>query len=273
VHLLKVIFLAVLQGVTELFPVSSLGNAVVWPHLLRMNLDVESDSYLPLLVMLHVGTAIALFVYFRDDWFRLLGGVLHREDPERREERNLLTLLVLATIPAGLLGLIFEHRLKTLFEDYRYAASFLIVNGCMLALGEWLRRRKRLRGAGDLRVWQAVVIGTAQAGALFPGISRSGATFVGGLLAGLTHEEAARFGFLLATPIIGAAGVLEVPKLLREENRGDIPSALLGGVIAGVVAYASTWVLMRYFHRNDVNALLPFAIYSAALGVLTLIIG
>jgi undecaprenyl-diphosphatase len=273
VHLLKVIFLAVLQGVTELFPVSSLGNAVVVPHLLHMNIDVESDSYLPLLVMLHVGTATALFIYFREDWFRLLRGVLRRDDPALREERNFLLLLVVATIPAGLLGLTFEHRLKTLFEDYRYAASFLIVNGLMLAVGEWLRRRKRLRGAGELRTWQAVVIGTAQAGALFPGISRSGATFVGGLLAGLTHEEAARFGFLLATPIIGAAGVLEVPKLLREQNRGDIPAALLGGLIAGCVAYASTWLLMRYFHRNDVNALLPFAIYSAALGVLTLIFG
>lgn len=275
---LKVIFLAVLQGVTELFPVSSLGHTIVVPHLLRMSVDVESSSYLPFLTLLHVGTAVALFWYFRETWLRLLGSVLRFGDASREGDRALLRLLVLGTIPAGLLGLTFEDRLRTLFEDYRYAAAFLIVNGGLLFAGAWLARRRRSGGLAKLKWPHAVAIGAAQALALFPGISRSGVTLIGGLSVGLTHEDAARFAFLLATPIIAAAGVLEAPKLLGADARGDLPAALAGGVIAGVVAYASTVLLMRYFRRSDApggalgNALAPFGVYSIAIGALALFV-
>jgi len=268
----------VLQGVTELFPVSSLGHTIVVPHLLRMNVDVESSSYLPFLTLLHVGTAAALFWYFRDTWLRLLGGVARFGDASRGEDRALLRLLVLGTIPAGLLGLAFEDRLRALFEDYRYTAAFLIVNGGLLLAGALLARRRRAGGLAELKWPHAVAIGAAQALALLPGISRSGATLIGGLSVGLTHEDAARFAFLLATPIIAAAGVLEAPKLLRADARGDLPAALAGGVIAGVVAYASTVLLMRYLRRSDApggpsgNALAPFGLYSIAIGALALVV-
>jgi undecaprenyl-diphosphatase len=143
----------------------------------------------------------------------------------------------------------------------------------VLALGEFLRRRAGSAQLSHLKVWQALAIGTSQAIALLPGFSRSGATMVGGLLVGLEHQAAARFSFLLATPIILAAGVLEVPKLLQPEARAVLGPALVGGVVAGVLAFLSTALLMRYFKQQEVNALLPFSAYCALLGILTLLIG
>jgi undecaprenyl-diphosphatase len=143
----------------------------------------------------------------------------------------------------------------------------------LLALGEILRRRAGSMQLASLKPWQAFAIGTSQAIALLPGFSRSGATMVGGLLVGLEHQAAARFSFLLATPIILAAGVLEVPKLLQPANRTALPSAVLGGVVAGVLAYLSTAFLMRYFKQQEVNALLPFAVYCVLLGAVALIFG
>src|SRR5215475_2358489 len=175
-ELYQAIVLAVIQGVTELFPVSSLGHAVVVPHLLGWDIDQESPTFLPFLVMLHLGTALAL--------------------------------LVVGTIPAGLLGLIFRNRLESLFSEWRLVAVFLILNGVMLAGGELLRRRAGSAQLAKLRPLQAILIGTSQAIALLPGFSRSGATMVGGLLVGLEHQSAARFSFLLATPIILAAGLI-----------------------------------------------------------------
>jgi len=272
-NLFQAIVIAVVQGVTELFPVSSLGHAVILPHLLGWNLDQESPTFLPFLVMLHVGTALALLLYFWRDWWLLLSSLLARDNGARTEQRRVLLLLVLGTIPAGLLGLIFRNRLAAVFADFRVVAVFLILNGVVLALGEFLRRRAGAAQVAGLKPWQAVVIGASQAIALLPGFSRSGATMVGGLLVGLEHQSAARFSFLLATPIIFAAGILEVPKLLQPEARAVLGPAVLGGVISGVLAYASTWLLMRYFKQQEVNALLPFAAYCVLLGALTLLIG
>jgi undecaprenyl-diphosphatase len=272
--LFQAIVLAVVQGVTELFPVSSLGHAVILPHLFGWNIDQSSPTFLPFLVLLHVGTALALLIYFWRDWWLLLSSLLDRgSDGARSEQRHVLLLLVLGTIPAGLVGLIFRSRLSGLFADFRVAAVFLILNGVLLALGELLRRRAGSAQLSTLRPWQAVVIGTSQVIALLPGFSRSGATMVGGLLVGLEHQSAARFSFLLATPIILAAGVLEVPKLLQPEARASLGPALIGGVVAGVLAYLSTAVLMRYFKQQEVNALLPFAGYCVVLGLVALIFG
>jgi len=221
-----------------------------------------------------VGTALALLAYFWRDWWLLLSSLFDRSvDGARSEQRHVLLLLVLGTIPAGLVGLIFRSSLAGLFADFRLAAAFLMLNGVLLAVGEFLRRRASSAQLATLRPWHAIVIGTSQVVALLPGFSRSGATMVGGLLVGLEHQSAARFSFLLATPIILAAGVLEVPKLLQPAARQALGPALLGGVIAGVLAYLSTAVLMRYFKQQELNALLPFSAYCMVLGLAALIFG
>jgi undecaprenyl-diphosphatase len=272
--LFQAIVLAVIQGVTELFPVSSLGHAVVVPHLFGWDIDQNAPTFLPFLVLLHVGTALALLAYFWRDWWLLLSSLLPGPSTAARgESRRILLLLVLGTIPAGLIGLIFRNALAGLFADFRLVAVLLILNGVVLAAGEFLRRRAGSAQLATLQPWQAVVIGTSQVIALLPGFSRSGATMVGGLLVGLEHQSAARFSFLLATPIILAAGVVEVPKLLQPAARAALGPALLGGVIAGVLAYLSTMLLMRYFKQQEVNALLPFAGYCAVLGLVTLVFG
>ncbi len=272
--LLQALFLAVTQGTSELFPVSSLGHAVVLPYLLGWNVDREAPSFLPFLVSLHLGTAIALALYFWRDWLALLGSIVGRggDAGEVGVNRYLLLLLVVGTVPAGLLGLLLEKRLAALFGSVQLVAVALILNGLLLAAGEWLRRRERYQELGKLRPWQAFAIGTVQAIALVPGFSRSGASMVGGLLVGLTHQAAARFAFLLSTPIIGAAALLEMPKLLSPDLRGELGLALLAGLVAGVVAYGSTALLMRYFKTHEVNALAPFAVYCLALGALTLVV-
>jgi undecaprenyl-diphosphatase len=273
-NLFQAIVIAVVQGVTELFPVSSLGHAVVLPHLLRWDIEQDSPTFLPFLVMLHVGTALALLIYFWRDWWQLLSSLLPgNANSDQAESRHTLLLLLVGTIPAGLLGLIFRNGLAGLFADFRIAAVFLILNGVLLAVGEFLRRRAGSAQLSTMKVWQAVAIGTSQAIALLPGFSRSGATMVGGLLVGLEHQAAARFSFLLATPIILAAAVLEVPKLLQPAARSALGPALIGGVVAGVLAYLSVVLLMRYFKQQEVNALLPFAVYCVLIGALTLLIG
>lgn len=270
----QALLLAVVQGITELFPVSSLGHAVVLPHLLGWTLDQNSESFLPYLVALHIGTALALLLYFWADWWALLRGLGGPSmDPDYREHRRLLWLLVVGTVPAGILGLILQKSLASLFSNFRLAAVFLILNGALLVAGEFLRRRKLRQDLTGLTMWQAAAIGTAQTIALLPGFSRSGASMVGGLLVGLKHEAAARFSYLLATPIILAAGVLELPKLAEPALRPELGTAVLGAVIAGVLAYLSTVFLMRYFRRSEVNALIPFGAYCALLGVLTLVVG
>jgi undecaprenyl-diphosphatase len=271
--LFQAIVLAIVQGVTELFPVSSLGHAVILPHLFGWSIDQNSPTFLPFLVLLHVGTALALLIYFWRDWWLLISSLFDRRaDGASAENRHVLLLIVLG-IPAGVVGLVLRNRLAELFADFRVAAIFLILNGVLLAIGEFLRRRAGSAQLATLTPWQAVVIGTSQVIALLPGFSRSGATMVGGLLVGLEHQSAARFSFLLATPIIGAAALLEVPKLLQPEARASLGPALIGGIVAGVLAYLSTAVLMRYFKQQEVNALLPFSAYCVILGALTLLFG
>jgi undecaprenyl-diphosphatase len=272
--LFQMIVLAVIQGVTELFPVSSLGHAVVVPHLFGWDIDQNSPTFLPFLVLLHVGTALALLIYFWRDWWLLLSSLLPGEQTTARgESRHILLLIVLGTIPAGLFGLIFRNVLASLFSNWQLVAVFLMLNGVMLAAGEFLRRRAGSAQLSNVRPWQAIAIGTSQVIALFPGFSRSGATLVGGLLVGLEHQSAARFSFLLATPIILAAAVVEVPKLLLPESRAVLGPALLSGLISGVLAYLSTVVLMRYYKQQEINALIPFAIYCVLLGAATLVFG
>ena len=270
---LQAIIFAFVQGVTELFPVSSLGHAVVMPALLGWAVDQKSADFLPFLVALHLGTSAALLLYFWRDWFDFLGALAGFGPLENRiVERRLFWRVVVATVPAVIVGFAFEKWFRLLFGSPLAAAAFLIVNGIVLFVGERLRRRAGDKPLAELSCTAAILIGVSQCAALIPGISRSGATMVAGLSAGLRHEEAARFSFLMATPVILGAAVLEVPKLLHEQgglsNLGGL--AVTAGGVAGVTAYASIAALMRYFKRHDFEALDPFAYYCVAAGGLAL---
>lgn len=271
--LVQAVIIAILQGVTELFPVSSLGHAVVLPSLLGWHIDQDAPDFLPFLVVLHLGTAAALLIYFWRDWVGLvLAFIGVGSGEERRAQWRLLGLIVVATIPAVILGFVLEKWLRQLFGAPTVAAGFLIVNGALLYVGERLRRRAGDKTLEQMSWIDALLIGLAQCTAFIPGISRSGATMVGGLLVGLHHKEAAHFSFLIATPIILGAGVLEVPHLLHQGGAQAMESSVvwIAGIVAGLTAYASTAFLMRYFGKHDVQSLDPFAYYCAAFGLASL---
>ncbi|HWE72845.1 MAG TPA: undecaprenyl-diphosphate phosphatase [Stellaceae bacterium] len=270
--LIQALFIAIIQGVTELFPVSSLGHAVVLPKLLGWDIDQSAEGFLPFLVVLHLGTAAALLAYFWRDWVGILLAFIGvGPGDERRAQWRLLSMIIVATIPAVILGFALEKPLKSLFGAPAVAAFFLIVNGGVLFVAERLRRRGGTGNLSQLTWLGAFIIGCTQATALIPGISRSGATMVGGLMLGLHHKESAHFSFLIATPVILGAGVLEVPHLLHGGAAASIgPVAWIAGIVAGIMAYLSTWFLMRYFGRHDFQALDPFAYYCVAFGLSSL---
>lgn len=267
-NLIDAILVAVLQGATELFPVSSLGHAVVAPALFNWSLDQRSTEFLPFLVMLHLGTAVALLLYFWRDWWALVIGVLGLSSEHQvRESRRVLLLIVIATIPAVILGFLLEKLFRSLFGSPLIAAGFLALNGLLLLFGEQIRTMGH-RKLATLTIKDALAIGLWQCTALIPGISRSGATIVGGLLRGIDHEGSAHFSFLIATPIILGATVLEVPKLLHAQVApGVFQIATIAAVVAGVTAFLSTAFLMRYFRRHDDVALNPFGYYCLVAGI------
>jgi undecaprenyl-diphosphatase len=270
-NVLQAILIAILQGATELFPVSSLGHAVIVPALMRSGINQLSPEFLPFLVFLHLGTAIALLGYFWRDWWMLLLGVLGLAEAIMvRESRRVFLKIVIATLPAVIVGFALEKYVRGLFGTPILAAAFLVANGLLLLFGEKLRNRGH-RELTTLTTMDALCIGLWQCTALIPGISRSGATIVGGVLRGITHEGAAHFSFLIATPIILGATVLEVPKLLHASVApGVFAVSAFAAVLSGVTAWLSTWFLMRYFRQHDDWALNPFAYYCIAAGVLVL---
>ena len=284
---LQAIVIGVLQGVTELFPVSSLGHSVLLPAWLGWDSLVagtaaDKSFYLTFLVGLHVATAIALIIFFREAWVRIIGGFLTSIRDRRVDtpDQKMAWLLVLATVPVGVVGLVFEHGLRTLFAKPLAAAIFLTINGFILLGGERLRRQARPRTRSDdpsaanlgdgstVSTLDAAIVGTSQIAALFAGISRSGVTMVAGLLRGLDHEDAARFSFLLATPVILAAGLYKLPDLFGPLGDGIRVQVLVGAIVAGVCAYAAVRFLTRFFESRT---LLPFAIYCLAAGAASII--
>ena len=279
----QALFMGLLQGATELFPVSSLGHAVLIPSLLHWSFKQSDPSFVPFLVLLHLGTAGALLFIYRMQWVDIVRGFFTaavRGRIEKPSER-LAMLLLVGTIPAGILGVFLEHELKSLFASPVAAASFLTANGFMMLGFEVLRRRaeKRVAVTAMTRVEQeesfavaeqisfkaAALVGACQALALLPGISRSGVTIGGGLMAGLRHQEAARFSFLLATPIIAAAGVLEIPQLIAS----DVPLAeyLAAAVLSATAAYLSARFLLRYFRSGRLD---PYGWYCVGAGIISL---
>lgn len=275
------------QGVTELFPVSSLGHSILVPALVggqwARDLDVSAPQspYLAFLVGLHVATAAALLVFFWRDWLRVLAGFASSARHRRIQTPNerLAWLIVAATIPVGLAGLFGEKLFRTTLGKPIPAAAFLLLNGIALYAGEVLRRRAaaapppddRCAHTGEavdhrlaeLPLGRGVLIGSAQILALLPGISRSGIAIVAGLWRGLSHEDAARFSFLLATPVILAAGVYKIPDLFGPMGAGIGGQVLAGSLASFVCAYLAVRFLTRYF---ETRTLIPFAIYCALLG-------
>lgn len=291
----EAIVVGIFQGVTELFPVSSLGHSVLIPALIGgqwardLNVSTPESPYLAFIVGLHVATALALLLFFWRDWLIITGGfissVRHRRVVTPAE--RLAWLIIVATIPVGLSGLLLEHLFRTTLGRPIPAASFLIANGLVLLIGELLRRRvdavaevapvTSSSGTTQMAISDAqistmsmtrgLVIGTAQVLALLPGISRSGVTMVAGLLQGLSHEAAARFSFLLATPVILAAGVLKIPDLLGPLGVGIQGPVLAGSVACFITAYLAVRFLTKYF---ETQTLIPFAIYCVVVGGVSL---
>jgi undecaprenyl-diphosphatase len=270
----QAIILGLLQGVSELFPISSLGHSVILPKLLGWNIHQNDPYFLAFLVATHLATAIVLLLFFWRDWVRIVKG-LGRSlrdrgiDPEDTDAK-LGWLLVVGTIPAGLLGLLLQDPLRHAFASAKSAAFFLMLNGLLLFGAELLRRRApQVDEDDDARIartvgWRgAFAVGAAQAIALIPGFSRSGATMGGGLLVGLSNKDAARFAFLLATPIIGAAALLKVPELFGHTGDGIRGQALVASLCSALTAWFAIKFLMRFF---ETKTLTPFAVYCFVAG-------
>jgi undecaprenyl-diphosphatase len=320
-----------IQGVTELFPVSSLGHNVLLPALVggcwsqKLNVAAPESPYLAFIVGLHVATAIALLIYFWRDWIRIIGGFFssigHMIRPEpgvdrfemRTTDEKMAWMIILATIPVGLVGVVFEHEFRVFFGKPIRAAIFLAINGLILISAEVFRRKKSIQAdqeiaaererekalaasgdgrrtgsyrhasghqavrseeiaqgvAADNRLakhgyTEALIIGSSQILALLAGISRDGVCMVTGMFRGLAREDAARFAFLLATPVILAAGVLKIPDLYGPLGNGIHGQVYFGSILSGVGAYVSVRFLTRYFQTRTLT---PFGIYCLVVGL------
>jgi undecaprenyl-diphosphatase len=311
-NFLQAITIGVMQGVTELFPVSSLGHSVLIPALvggswqsLVTQQDQSESPYLAFIVGLHVATALALLLFFWRDWVRIIGGFISSVRHRKLEtvHERMAWLIIVATIPAGVLGLALEHTFRTLFAKPEAAAIFLTVNGGILFTGEYLRRRAVARTAAlvaagesdtaplpdrqptavadpehdpanDIEITRrfsfrdATVVGVFQSAALLAGISRSGITMVAGLIRGLNHEQAVRFGFLLATPVIFAAGVYKIPDLMGHLGDGIRGQVMAGSAAAFIAAIVTIKFLVRYFRTRTLT---PFAWYCGIFGAFCIV--
>ncbi len=271
---LQAILLGALQGVTELFPISSLGHTVLLPQLLGWPIDQHAEFFVVFLVATHFATALVLLAFFWSDWWKIAFGFFRtlgaRGIPVGDTYARLSWLLIVATIPAGLLGVLLHKELEQLFAAPVLVAVFLIGNGFLLYGAELMRRGRDLAPATtpdeaivQLSFMQAIGIGSMQALALLPGFSRTGAALAGGLIFRLSHESAARFSFLLAMPLIFAAAALKLPQLFHGSSfpLGEI---LVGSLASAVCAYVALRYLTKYFKTNTLT---PFAFYCMAAGV------
>jgi undecaprenyl-diphosphatase len=273
----QAVILGLTQGIAEPFPISSLGHAVVLPRLAGWNIHQNDKFFLTFLIATHLATAIVLLLFFIKDWTQIVRGLWRslqmREIRADDKYARLGWLLVAATIPVGIIGLLLQDPLRKLFASPGIAAAFLIVNGIALLAFERLRRRPPRAGdyLGDVDgrlsklTWrQSIGVGTSQVFALIPGISRSGFTMGGGLIVGLSNDDAARFSFLLATPVIFAAAALKLPELLGHEGDGVRGPALVAGLCAAAATFFAVKFLLRFFQTNRLS---PFGIYCICVGL------
>jgi undecaprenyl-diphosphatase len=266
---IQTIIFAIIQGISELFPISSVAHGVITPFVFHWQLDdvFLKEHFLSYVVMLHLGTAVALLIFFRKEWIEFIRSFFKHG---HKNARKTLVLIVIATIPAALIGLILEKPLRHIFSNVTITALFLIVNGFILYFGE-KRMGRGTKEIHELKVGQALVVGLFQSLALIPGFSRSGASMVAGFWMGLKHEAALRFSMLLATPIILGDSIIELPKLRHSGMSGLFQTSLLGGTLAGLFAFVSVWILMRWFKKHEFNAMRPFAYYCWGVGLIILI--
>lgn len=259
----QTVVFALIQGLTELFPVSSVAHGVLTPYLFGWKLDPEflKEHFMPFVVMLHMGTAVALLLFFGSEWISIVRSLFNGDSKYRR----LLYLIIAGTLPAAIVGFTLEKTIRHMFSDVTNAAFFLVINGFLLFWGERLRNSGR-KEIEDLSFKEAAIVGVFQALALVPGFSRSGASMTAGFWMGLKHEASARFSLLLATPVIVGAAILEIPKLMHANISGLFEISLMGGVLSGIAAFISVWLLMRWFHTNEISAMRPFAIYCWLMG-------
>lgn len=270
----QALLLGLLQGFTELFPISSLGHSVLLPALLGWKLDESAPEFLVFLVATHLATALVLFLFFLEDWICIIQGILRSILARRIDSRDRYAKvgwrIIIATVPAGLLGLLFQKKLAALFASPHIVAVFLFLNGLLLLWAEHATRQSRRltleavsadAPIARMPIIGAVIVGFAQSLALLPGFSRTGAALSGGLYSGLDHASAARFSFLLATPIIFAAALLKIPEVFVPGYH--ITPILVGALSAAVAAYFSVTFLTRYFRTNTLK---PFAFYCMLAG-------
>ncbi|MBC7518502.1 MAG: undecaprenyl-diphosphate phosphatase [Microbacteriaceae bacterium] len=285
-----------IQGISELFPVSSLAHSILIPAVIggswakNMSVSTPESPYLAFIVGLHVATALALLLFFRREWISIIGGffVSVRTRSITTGPQRTAWLLIVGTIPVGLAGLLLEHTFRTVFGQPQVTAIFLSLNGIVLFAGDRFRRRTNAvtpesaadqtnshatggETSGDsavsrLSYRRGLAIGSTQVLALLPGISRSGIAILGGMAAGLTHREAARFSFLLATPVILAAGLLKLPDLFGPLGAGIQGQVLAGSAASFICAFVAVAFLDRYFRTRTLT---PFALYCIAAGVIS----
>ena len=278
----QAVILGLTQGIAEPFPISSLGHGVIIPRLAGWNIHQNDKFFLTFLIATHLATAIVLLLFFLGDWVQIVKGLgrslKQREIRAEDKYARLGWLLVAATIPVGVIGLLLQDPLRKLFASAALAAVFLMVNGVALLISERLRRRPPrpgdFKGDVDGRLsklsWrQAISVGTSQVFALIPGISRSGFTMGGGLLVGLSNDDAARFGFLLATPVIFAAAALKLPELAGSAGDGVRGPALVAGLCAAATTFFAVKFLMRFFQTKTLT---PFGVYCISLGLISTLV-
>jgi undecaprenyl-diphosphatase len=281
----QALVLGVLQGVSELFPISSLGHTVIFPHLFGWTNIVKWQSqsespWLAFIVMLHVGSAIGLLIYFWRDWIAIIRAFFATIQKRRIETptERLAWLIICASIPVGIFGLALEHAARTATAKPLIASIFLVINGFVLLAAERLRKRSEVRELArregmkvdggrvldTLEYREAGVIGVGQSTALIAGISRDGVVMATGLARGLDNSDAARLGFLLATPIILAAGLYKLPDLTGHNGNGIRGPAVIAAIVAAITAVFTVHFLTRYFRRGNLN---PFGIYCVLFGL------
>ena len=282
ISIFQAIIIGLIQGITELFPISSLGHSVIIPKLLHWNLNQNQPFFLTFLVATHLATAIVLFIFFYKEWVKIIKGLGRSLKARAIDNSDIYAklgwLLVVGTIPAGILGLVFKDSINKLFASAKIAAMLLIANGIILFLAEKLRKKTNQRQTTSSKTDEqiakvsfpkSILIGVGQSFALLPGISRSGSSMAGGLFFGLNNYAAARFSFLLATPIIGAAALLQLPSIFSASEKPIRTAILAGAISAALAAYISVKFLVRYFQTKTLT---PFAIYCVLAGIIYSII-
>ena len=278
----QAVIIGAIQGITELFPISSLGHAILVPAWLggtfREFISSENQSYLLVTIAMHLASSVALFIVFRKRWTRLISGSLSAVKNRNLQSTQfrVLSYIFIATVPVGILGLAFDDYFQSIFGNPKFSSIFLTINGLILVGAERLAKRDQLHELTDsdaeidqrVNVRRSVVIGFGQSLALFAGISRFGVTMSAGLLSKLNHSVASDFAFLLSLPVILGASIVKLPDLFTTDTNQIIGQIIVGSIVSFICTYISVTFLVRWFKTRT---LYPFAIYCLVFGILSFV--